>query len=196
MKLRFAHVAALLVLGTAVSAQAQSNPRGSATTTVDGKKVAIDYGRPALKGRTLEELTAKLPADRIWRAGENQVTTLTTETALEIGGKVVPPGKYSLYVHAPATGDWSLAVNSDAGIALVKIWDKAPDNMKNEPWPHYLDYSKVLAKEVARVPMKSGKAAPAADLFTISLAPAGGGATMTMAWGERSWSLDLKAPKK
>jgi len=196
MKLRFAHVAALLVLGTAASAQAQSSSRGSAATTIDGKKVAIDYGRPALKSRSIDDLLKQLPTDRMWRAGENQVTILTTEAALEIGGKVVPPGKYSLYVHAPATGDWSLAVNSDNGIPLVKIWDKAPDNMKNEPWPRLDGYSNVLAKEVARAPMKSGKAAPAADLFTISLAPAGAGATMTMAWGERSWSLDLKAPKK
>ena len=195
MKLHLTHVAAALALSAAGFAQT-ADPRGTASVSIDGKKVTIDYGRPALKGRSLDELTSKLPADRIWRAGENQVTTLTTETDLVVGGKTVPAGKYSLYVHAPATGDWSLAVNSDLGQPLVKIWDKAPDNMKNEPWPHYLDYSKVLAKEVARAPMKSGKTAPAADLFTISLAPAAGGATLTMAWGDRSWSLDVKAAKK
>ena len=195
MKLHLTHVAAVLAMSTAVFAQ-PAVPRGSASVTIDGKKVAIDYGRPALKGRSIDELTGKLPADRIWRAGENQVTTLTTETDLVVGGKTVPAGKYSLYVHAPATGDWSLAVNSDLGQPLVKIWDKAPDNLKNEPWPHYLDYSNVLAKEVARAAMKSGKTAPAADLFTVSLAPATGGATLTMAWGDRSWSLDVKAAKK
>ena len=107
----------------------------------------------------------------------------------------MPAGKYSLYVHAPATGDWSLVVNSDLGIPLVKIWDRAPDNMKNEPWPHLEGYSNVLAKEVARAPMKSGKAAPAVDPFTMSLAPASGGATLTLAWGDRSWAIDLKAAK-
>ncbi len=87
-------------------------------------------------------------------------------------------------------------MNSDLGIPLVKIWDKAPDNMKNEPWPHLEGYSNVLAKEVARAPMKSGTTAPAADLFTISLAPASGGAALTLAWGDRSWAIDLKAAKK
>ena len=195
MKLHLTHAAALLALSTAAFAQ-PADPRGSTSVSIDGKKVSIDYGRPALKGRSLDELTKGLPADRIWRAGENQVTTLTTETDLVIGGKTVPAGKYSVYVHAPATGDWSLVVNSDLGIPLVKIWDKAPDNMKNEPWPHLEGYSNVLAKEVARAPMKSGKVVPAVDAFTIGLVPKGAGASLTMAWGDRSWALDLTAAKK
>jgi Protein of unknown function (DUF2911) len=194
MKLHLTHVAAALALSAAGFAQT-ADLRGNASVTIDGKKVTIDYGRPALKGRTIDELTSKLKEDRIWRAGENQVTTLTTETALVVGGKTVPAGKYSLYVHAPATGDWSLVINSDLGIPLVKLYDKAADNMKNEPWPHLEGYSNVLAKEVARLPMKSGKAAPAVDPFTISLAPAGKGATLKLAWADRSWSLDLKAAK-
>ena len=194
MKVHLTHVAAALALSTA--AFAQPAPRGNASVTIYGKKVAIDYGRPVLKGRSIDELTSKLKEDRIWRAGENQVTILTTETDLVVGGKTIPAGKYSLYVHAPATGDWSLAVNSDLGIPLVKLYDKASDAMKNEPWPRLDGYSNVLAKEVARAPMKSGKSEHAADMFTISLAPAIGGATMTMAWGDRSWSLDLKAAKK
>lgn len=195
MKLHLTHVAAALALGATAFAQSP-NPRGTASVTVEGKKVSVEYGRPALKTRSIDDLTSKLPADRIWRAGENQVTTLTTETDLAVAGKTVPAGKYSLYVHAPATGDWSLVVNSDLGIPLVKIWDKAPDNMKNEPWPRLDGYSNVLAKEVARAAMKSGKTSPAADLFTMSLAPASGGASLTLAWGDRSWSIELKAAKK
>ncbi len=82
----------------------------------------------------------------MWRAGENQVTTLTTEGDIMVGGKKVPAGKYSLYVHAPASGDWSLAINSDQGIPLGKICGEAPDNMKNEPWPRLDGYEKNIAK--------------------------------------------------
>src|SRR2546422_806740 len=67
-------------------AQAET-PRGTASATVGGKKVTIDYGRPALKGRSIDELLKQLPEDRMWRAGENQVTTLTTEGDITIGGK-------------------------------------------------------------------------------------------------------------
>jgi hypothetical protein len=193
MKLRFAHVAALLALGTAASAQAPA--RGAAAATVNGKKVTIDYGRPSLKGRSMDDLLKQLPADRIWRAGENQVTTLTTETDLVVGGKPVKAGKYSVYVHAPATGDWSLVLNSDLGIPLVKLWDKAPENMKNEPWPHLEGYTNVASKEVARAPMTAGKSAAPAEEFTISLAPKADAAALTLAWGEKTWSADLKAAK-
>ena len=194
MKLRFAAVAAALCLAATGSAQ-DKNPRGAASGTVGGQKVTIDYGRPALKGRSLDDLMKQLPEDRMWRAGENQVTTLTTAGDITIGGKKVPAGKYSLYVNAPATGDWSIAINSDLGLPLVKLWDKAPDNMKNEPWPHLEGYKNIATKELARTPMKSGKVSPAAELFTIDMKAAGSGSTLTLSWGERSWSLDVQPGK-
>jgi hypothetical protein len=192
MKLRFAPAVALLAAGSL--ALAQGNARGITSVEIGGKKVSIDYGRPALKGRSLDDLTKQLPADRMWRAGENQVTILTTETALNIGGKTIAPGKYSLYVYAPATGDWSLAINSDQGIALGKIYDKASEAMKNEPWPHLEGYSNVLAKEVARAPMKSGTGT-AVDPFTMALAPAPEGAVLILSWADRTWTLGVKAAK-
>jgi len=196
MEIRRNGLVAVAAFAMAASALAQGTPRGNATATVGGRKVTLDYGRPALKGRSLDELLKQLPPDRMWRAGENQVTTLTCEGELLVGGKKVPAGKYSVYVHAGEGDAWDFVLNKDPGVPLGKIWDKAPDNMKNEPWPHLEGYSNILATEVARVPMKSGKAAPSVDPFTISLAPAGAGATLTLAWEDRSWSIDLKAAKK
>jgi hypothetical protein len=194
MKTRFATLATLAALGLAGTALAQ-NPRGAAVATVAGKKVAVDYGRPALKGRDLAARMKQLPPDRIWRAGENQVSTLTTEGPLKIGDKTVPAGKYSLYVHA-GEGTWALILNSDAGVPLGQIWDKAHDDMKNEPWPHLDDYTKAIGpKEVARVKMKAAKATAPVDLFTVSFAPKGDGAELTLAWGGEAWSVDV-APAK
>ena len=190
---RFTSLAAALVLTTAAYAQDAPNPRGNTTATVGGKKVTVNYGRPALKGRKMDDLLKQLPEDRMWRAGENQVTTLTTEGPILLGGKKVAAGTYSLYVNAPATGDWSIALNTDKGVALGKIWDKAPDNMKNEPWPRLEDYTKSVAtSEVARVPLKTGAANAPAENLTVTFAPAGNGATMTLAWGEKTWSVDVK----
>jgi hypothetical protein len=192
---RLVSLAAGLALATTALAQ-DSNPRGNATTTIGGKKVTVDYGRPNLKGRKMDELLKQLPEDRMWRAGENQVSVLTTEGPISVGGKTVPAGRYSLYVHAPATGDWSVALNSDQGVPLGQIWDKAPANLKNEPWPHLEDYSKTIAsKEVARVPLKTATGTSPAESFTVSFKPAGDGATMVLAWGDRSWSVDVKPAK-
>ena len=76
--------------------------------TLDGKKVAVEYGRPALSGRTMARPARQLPADRVWRAGVDQVTTLTTEADITDRRQAVPAGKYTLYLHAPATGDYAL----------------------------------------------------------------------------------------
>jgi len=193
MKMRFVHVAAMVSLATA--AVAADAPRDVAAVSLNGKKVSIEYGRPALKGRTLDSLIAQLPPERVWRAGVDQVTTLTTETDLQIGGKKVKAGKYTLYVQAPEKGDWALLVNSDQGIPLIKLWDQAPSNLANAPWPHLEEggYTNIASKEVARATMKPGSINPASELFTITLSPAQQGATLKLAWGDRSWSLDVQA---
>jgi Protein of unknown function (DUF2911) len=182
-------------LAVAAAAQAQDAPRETVTASVGGKKVSIEYGRPSLKGRTLDQLLAQLPEDRIWRAGVDKVTTIHTETALNLGGKKVPAGNYTLYMHIPAQGNASLVLNSDKGIPLIKLWDKAPANVANEPWPHLEGYSNIAATEVARAEMRPGSAAPPTELFTVAMAPSPTGATATLSWGDRTWSLDLVPAK-
>jgi Protein of unknown function (DUF2911) len=191
MSKSLACLTAVLATAVAVPAFAQ-NPRGSASTSVAGKQLAVDYGRPALKGRALDVLLKDLPADRMWRAGENQVTTMTLAGDVMIGGTKVAAGKYSVYVHAGEGNTWELVLNRDLGVPLGKIWDQAPENMKNEPWPHLGDYTKAIAsQEVARVPLKSAKLSGPADLFTIDFKPAPMGSTLTLAWGDQAWSADV-----
>jgi len=168
-------------------------PRGKATAMVGGKSVTIDYGRPALKGRTIDALLAQLPEDRMWRAGENQVTTFTAAGPLTIAGKRVPAGTYSMYVHAPASGPWALVLNTDKGVPLGTIFAAAPPELKDAPWPHISDYQKSIAgSEVLRAPMTTVVLKQPADLFTIDLAPAGKGAALTLSWGDRGWSLPIE----
>jgi len=211
MRARFPHVAAAVLCaatafaqtGTAPAAAASPAPappprapRGTATATVAGKAVTVDYGRPALKGRTISALLEKLPADRMWRAGENQVTTLTTGTPLVIGGKAIPAGTYSLYVHVPASGPWSLVLNTDKGVPLGTIFAGAPAELKNEPWPHIMDYTKAIATtEVVRAAMTQSAVSEPVDLFTIRMAALGKGAVLAFAWGDQSWSLPIEPGK-
>jgi hypothetical protein len=183
---------------TPASPAAQRRPeraqRETVTALLNGKKVSVEYGRPALGGRKMTELLGQLPADRIWRAGVDQATTLTTETDIVIGGKRVPAGKYTVYVHAPATGDYSLVLNSDPGIALKKIFPAAPAAVADAMWPRLDGYENVKATEVLRVPLRKGTAAEPMERFLIGLAPARDGASsITLTWGGESWTTDLKA---
>lgn len=192
MRTRFLPVIALMAIAVLSFAQEEAE-RGLAEATINGKTVSVDYGRPSLNGRSIDELIAKLPEDRMWRAGMNQVTVLKTEADLVLGDKPVPAGKYSLYVHAPEKGEWSLVLNSVLGQPLSKVWAQAPENLANEPWPHFAYSKEIGDKEVARAQMKSGQMNPPAELFTIDLKSADGGAVMKLSWGDRSWTVELKA---
>jgi Protein of unknown function (DUF2911) len=207
MRVRLLSVAAALVAGGIASAQppaqppAASNPRPrppaaareTVSATLNGKVVAIDYGRPALNGRKVDELIAQLPPDRVWRAGANEVTTLKADSDVLIGGKRVPAGKYSVYVYAPAGGDWALILNTDPGVPLKTIFPAAPPERADHLWPILDGYAKIASKEVIRVPMKQVAAKEPMDRFLISLEPAKAGASaITLTWGDRAWTVDVK----
>ena len=190
----------IAVLAVAASAHAQSDraPRETVTALVNGKKVAVEYGRPSLKGRTVKDLLAQLPPNRVWRAGVDQATTLTTETDVLIGGKRVPAGKYTLYLHAPTTGTYELLVNRDLGVPLKSIYAAAPAAVADALWPHIEDYPTIKDKEVARIALKSGAAHEGAkDRFLIGLTPAVDGVSgITLSWGDQSWTTDIRAAGK
>jgi hypothetical protein len=88
------------------------SPPATAEVTLKGKKVAIDYSRPSLKGRKVGQELA--PYGQVWRTGANEATTLTTEVDLNIGGVKVPAGKYTLYT-LPSEGTWKLIINKQTG---------------------------------------------------------------------------------
>jgi len=149
----------------AQQAQRPLSPRGSAATQVSGKYVKtergqryeggkwieITYGRPILRGRTNvfgtgadygKSLYAGAP---VWRAGADVSTRLKTEVPLEIGGKTVPPGEYSLFVELKNDKEWNLIVSS------WPAQQKYDANNKTELWGAY-NYTP--DKDVARAPMK------------------------------------------
>jgi hypothetical protein len=187
--------ALVLIAGLGVWAFGQGGAgRGTAGAAIGGKRVSIDYGQPALKGRNFADLMKQLPQDRIWRAGSGAVTILSTEADLLIGGKRLPAGKYSLYIHCPETGSYSLVLNSDLGQPLSKIWSAAPPSQANEPYPHF-DYSKEIGtKEIVRAPLTL-TTVPQADILTYAFKPSGDGAALTIAWGTQAWSLEMKPAK-
>jgi hypothetical protein len=195
MQIRLAAAAVAAMLAAAAVAQAQSDraPREAVTATINGKKVTVEYGRPALKGRTVTELLGQLPPTRVWRLGVDQATTLTTEAPVVIGGKTVPAGKYTLYLHAPESGERFIIVNSDPGVPLKQIFAAAPAEVADALWPR-LDYTtEIMTKEVVRIPLKSVKPAEPMERMLIGLAPAKDGvSSITVTWGDQAWMADIR----
>jgi hypothetical protein len=183
--------AALLVAALALPAAAQDpNPRGAVNADVGGASVMIDYGRPDLGDRSLTDLLSMLPADRVWRAGENQVTILETSAAVKIGSKTVPAGRYSLYLHVPESGRWSLLVNKHLGIALGELWSEAPEAMRAEPWPMLRGYGQIEEQEQARIALDEAEAAGDGNVFEITA----GDGMIRFAWGGVAYETSLGSP--
>ena len=59
---------AILLIST-VTLLAHGNERAEAMLSVNGAEVSVEYGRPALKGRTVQQLFAQLGKGGIWRLG-------------------------------------------------------------------------------------------------------------------------------
>jgi Protein of unknown function (DUF2911) len=105
----------LIVMASALPQQDKSSrpsPPATADVTLNGKKIAIDYSRPSMRGRKI--MGDVVPYGKVWRTGANEATTLTTEANLNIGGADIPAGKYTLYT-LPSEGTWKLIINKQTG---------------------------------------------------------------------------------
>lgn len=146
------------------------SPPGTADCTINGKKVAIEYSRPSMKGRKI--MGELVPYDKVWRTGANEATTLTTEIDLNIGGAKVPAGKYTLYT-LPSAATWKLIINKQTG-----QWGTE----------YHQD------QDLARVDMKKTALAVPVEQFTISLDQNdNSSADLALEWEKTRLSVLVKA---
>lgn len=167
-------LAAIFAITASVAlAQRPASPRGEAAVQVGGqyqerryvggKWIAVDYGRPILRGRTGifgagesygKAVNAGAP---VWRAGANKSTRLMTELDLKFGENVLPAGEYSLFVEL-REGDWTLILSTHA----------AKDGFREPGEGLWGAYNYTPDKDVVRVKMELGELPVSYEQFTIS----------------------------
>jgi hypothetical protein len=110
---------------------AQGNPRGEAKATVGGKAVAIEYGRPSLKGR---DMLGQAKVGEAWRMGADSPTSLKTDAELAFGAVKVPKGEYFLTATKVSADEWHLNVLSTSDrsrLAEIPLTaSKAPESVE------------------------------------------------------------------
>lgn len=94
------------------------------TTSRNAPAIAkVVYSRPQLKGRALSKLA---PNGKVWRTGANEAPTMTLYSDMNIGGKAVSAGEYSLFT-IPGEKEWTIILNKD-----VNVWGAYSYNEAND----------------------------------------------------------------
>ncbi len=105
-----------VMMGSLVFAQTDKSKRPSppetATGTVMGSTITINYSSPGVKGRKI--WGGLVPYDKVWRTGANEATIFETSKDIKIDGKKLAAGKYSLYT-IPGEKEWVIIFNSKTG---------------------------------------------------------------------------------
>lgn len=78
---------------------------------ISGKTLSVHYGSPAVKGRTL--WGDLVPYNIVWRTGANEASYVELTSAIEVEGKSLQAGKYSLFTIPKETGPWTVIFNSE-----------------------------------------------------------------------------------
>jgi hypothetical protein len=125
----------------------------------DGKTITTDYSSPRAKGRQI--FGGLVPYNEVWRTGANEATTFVTTANLNVEGKDVPAGSYTIFT-VPAQDKWMLIINKKTG-----------------EWGIPYHYE---SDELVRVPMQVGKTSGPVENFTINYDQSGGGCTLQISW--------------
>jgi hypothetical protein len=144
-------------------------PRDSVDVVIGGKRISINFGRPAMYGRKI--MGDYVPYNRVWRTGAGQATILTTEADLELGGMEIPRGAYSLYTF-PTEKQWKLIVNKQTG-----QWGTIYNSQQ----------------DLARVALEKRITQSAVERLTFALERGGNGSgILKIEWENTSLSLSFK----
>ncbi|MBU3740874.1 MAG: DUF2911 domain-containing protein [Candidatus Kapabacteria bacterium] len=135
---------------TGTQAQELKLPALSPSSTVSSdfstSKVEITYSRPSMRGRKV--FGDLVPFGQVWRTGANAATKVTFGEDVQIGGKSVKAGSYSLY-SIPGQSEWEIIFNTNTGSWGTNGYDTKDD--------------------VVRLKVKPTSTSPTVETFTIGI---------------------------
>jgi len=170
---------AMLSAWPAAAQRQRLSPHETISAVIDGNRVTITYGRPyTTKPGTTEARKiwgGLVPYGEPWRLGADEATTFITQRPIEMGGKTIPAGAYTLYMLPEENGTSQLAFSTRLGA-----------------WGIPVDTS----HDVARVDLNKEALDKPVDQFTMAVAknPSGGGVVKLM-WENTEFSVPFTVHK-
>ena len=118
----------VLVLITAAAQAQLTTPQPSPTATISQKlgltDISVTYSRPGAKDRVV--FGELVPFGKVWRTGANKATSVTFSTDVNVGGKDVKAGTYSLFT-IPNETEWTIILNSNTELWGAGKYEEATD---------------------------------------------------------------------
>ncbi len=151
----------------------QLSPPDSVRAEIDGARIAIDYGRPSMRGRRI--FGGVVPWNQVWRTGANFATRFTTSADLIIGGQTIPKGSYTLWT-LPSPGGWKLIVNRE----ILAPCGGDACNLPTRARLWGTDYA--ADSDLVRVDVQTQSLPRAVEQFTIAVIPQGRGGVVQVDW--------------
>ncbi|MCA0375765.1 MAG: DUF2911 domain-containing protein [Gemmatimonadetes bacterium] len=142
------------------------SPRDSVPFTVGRASGAIVYARPAARGRSI--WGGVVPWDRIWRLGADFATRLHLTDTLQIGPARIPAGEYTL---------WMLPSPTQPLLVVSRL-------------QRVFGTQYTPAQDLVRVPLAVDTGVPPTERLTLAVRDA----TLTIAWGDRTYRVALTPP--
>jgi len=110
---------ALVIFLVVCACHAEAQPgrrsqRGTVTQSVNGTEISIRYYRPVLRGRVA--FPGVVSWGRTWTPGADSATRLETSGPIDVEGKALPAGKYSIWVIPQEKDAWTVIFNRAADV--------------------------------------------------------------------------------
>ncbi len=87
------------------------SPEATLVYQENGFDIELTYSRPSMKGR---KIFGKLvPFDETWRTGANEPVSFVTQTPIELNGKSIGAGEYTLWT-VPGETTWEIILNDQS----------------------------------------------------------------------------------
>jgi hypothetical protein len=174
MQKRIALPALLILFTTAAFAQmggGKPSPPASASCDLgSGKTIKTNYSSPRMKGRKI--YGGLVPFGEVWRTGANEATTFVTSSDVQVGGKTVPAGSYTIFT-VPNADKWTLIINKKTGEWGI-------------PYKYESD-------ELGRVDMNVSKLPAPLENFTIAYDKSAGACTLRIDWETTRATVTISA---
>jgi len=104
-------------------------------------EVAIRYGRPAVRGRTI--FGEVVPWGVVWHPGSEERTTITFSHDARVQGRPIPAGTYTLFV-VPTSTEWTLLFGRFTADAADPHYDPQLEALRVQARPREAAYGEDL----------------------------------------------------